>query len=410
MKNIAPKKLHDNSRKKIADILKRILINFKDGTNGVALNRIELEKLSREILKNYSEILDEKDINGIVYENFSNFLPNHDLDLFTKRITDISDDEHKSFSNSVLSELDRLPVTYDIYFPLPKLELEKSVEVSSEIMLFVGATLLGTEIGFGNPKTTYLKIQANGYASRDKNQSAIYYALSKMKKFIEIGRLKGIFWTSPFDNALYSLLGQHSIEIIKAQVIESEYPNKVTSCLLDVNISTYLAKIRLLLEWEKLDLLELIKVPQSETINKISTTFNIIDNEEISDNCNGLKRALEWSFDAEADEDEKISFVKKCISLESALGEGNETDSITDRLSDRCAFLVSKTPNERNATRKSIKEIYKLRSKYVHGVIDRFTEENRKSADSCHWYLDKVLNKELDELEHWHEKKFRKNV
>lgn len=409
MKNEEPKKLHESARKKISAILKNILINFKNGESSFTLNQIEFKNLSTEVLKNYSNILDSSDVSGIFYENVSKFFPNKDISPIGEILTEISDDDWSNFSKSILSELDRLPIVYDIYLPLHKIKLNETTEISDGISLFVGPAIHGATVGLANPKTTFLKIRASGYVGGHKNQSAMHDALSKMKKIIEIGRLKNVFFISPFEGGLLSFLGQNSVGIISARAIDSQNPDKITNIPLDVNVSAYLAKIRLQTEFQNKNLFEKEKIPQGETIKKISKVFSVLDSEDASDNCSGLRRALEWSFDGEADEDEKISFIKKCISLEAVLGEGNETDSITERLSDRCAFLISNTPSERNTTRNSIKEIYKLRSKYVHGVIDRFTEKNRELANTCHKYLDKVLNKELDELERWHKNKSKKD-
>jgi hypothetical protein len=99
----------------------------------------------------------------------------------------------------------------------------------------------------------------------------------------------------------------------------------------------------------------------------------------------------------------------KGIALEAALGEDNDNDGITERLADRCAFLLHKTPEERKRTRQRMRDIYKLRSKLVHGAKTALSREDDELAMWGGVHLNAVLATELHALEGWWRQKQRRS-
>lgn len=71
-------------------------------------------------------------------------------------------------------------------------------------------------------------------------------------------------------------------------------------------------------------------------------------------------------------ENQTISFLQLCIGFEALLGDSGDSSSrmgergVTERLSDRYAYLVGHTQAERESLRKEFAEVYKQRGQIIH--------------------------------------------
>lgn len=84
-------------------------------------------------------------------------------------------------------------------------------------------------------------------------------------------------------------------------------------------------------------------------------------------NYKSMKAAAEWGFEAESTNNQTVTFINTCIALEAILGEGIDDVPLSKTLADRFSYLVGRTPVERARLRKMFSEMYKARSKLVHG-------------------------------------------
>jgi hypothetical protein len=94
--------------------------------------------------------------------------------------------------------------------------------------------------------------------------------------------------------------------------------------------------------------------------------------------------------------------MKTCIGLEAVIAEQNDELGITEQLADRCAFLLNKTAASRQETRLTMRNIYKLRSKLVHGAAAGLTGSERSLAVEAERTLEKVLSTELKAVMEWY--------
>ena len=75
---------------------------------------------------------------------------------------------------------------------------------------------------------------------------------------------------------------------------------------------------------------------------------------------------MEWAIDANASSNETMAFLQRCIGLEAVLGSDERARGITDRLSDRYAYLLGRTQSEREVLKRDFERVYNLRSEIVH--------------------------------------------
>ncbi|RWA54755.1 hypothetical protein AU476_09045 [Cupriavidus sp. UYMSc13B] len=107
---------------------------------------------------------------------------------------------------------------------------------------------------------------------------------------------------------------------------------------------------------------------------------------------------MEWDIDAAATSNETIAFLQRCIALEALLGSEEGQRSVTDRLSDRYAYLLGQTESQREKYRGLFKKMYGHRSNIVHGRAGRLSEEHRRAGRDAQAMLASVLFKETGNL------------
>lgn len=111
--------------------------------------------------------------------------------------------------------------------------------------------------------------------------------------------------------------------------------------------------------------------------------------------CPRIKAAIEWSFDSLTAENETMAFLKACIGLEALLGKNEAGPSLTEALSDRCAYLIATSIKSRKSIKERFKELYKLRSKIVHGSINHLDRENLIQLEFAKHFLRSAIRKEM---------------
>ena len=100
-----------------------------------------------------------------------------------------------------------------------------------------------------------------------------------------------------------------------------------------------------------------------------------------------IKAAIEWWIDGAASENQTIAFLQFCLGFEALLGDPGEGEGrpsergVTDRLSDRYAYIRGRTQSERQEHRAAFKNVYKRRSDIVHQRETRLRRP--EDADAC---------------------------
>lgn len=117
-----------------------------------------------------------------------------------------------------------------------------------------------------------------------------------------------------------------------------------------------------------------------------------------NEDCIRIKAAIEWSFDSLTAENETMAFLKACIGLEALLGDNEAGPSLTEALSDRCAYLIATSIRDRKNIKEMFKDLYKTRSKIVHGAINHLGRENAIQLKFAQHFLKSAIRKEMQYL------------
>lgn len=111
-----------------------------------------------------------------------------------------------------------------------------------------------------------------------------------------------------------------------------------------------------------------------------------------------LLLAGRWYFDSFCGDSELLAFIKATICLEILLGDKKLTDvvGLGKLMSNRCAYLISTSQQERDEVLNDFDKIYATRSRIVHSGKDRLTNAERSDLFTLRWLCSRVLRKEIE--------------
>jgi hypothetical protein len=110
--------------------------------------------------------------------------------------------------------------------------------------------------------------------------------------------------------------------------------------------------------------------------------------------------ASQWLFDSYCGQDQLLSFVQAMVVLELFLGNKNISDEIGigELISNRFAYLIGTTHEERAELLKAFKDIYRVRSQIVHSGKHKLTLTERSLFSRLRWMCRRAIDKEVDLL------------
>jgi hypothetical protein len=303
-------------------------------------------------------------------------------------------------AENILNDLAE-PKVYWFFFRLPQIHLVEDIELSRTVALVRNINV--NQEGLFGPiympeGGSLLKVRGDGYVNNRRTQSAFMDAMIKVKWALQIATLRGFFSRV----APKSPPGLMSVRVNEQQELHqatwscaTRRHNDQDRVPLTVGLSKYLSELTLTHgEWNA--------TQRGSFQVHAGKLLSAVEDPAAQSNVKSIRRSLEWAFDAGIDEDEHMRFIKTCIGLEAAIAEQSEEVGITEQLADRCAFLLNKTSTARMETRNSMRDIYKLRSKLVHGAASGLTSSERVLAREAEKILKAVLNTELEAVMEWY--------
>jgi Apea-like HEPN len=112
--------------------------------------------------------------------------------------------------------------------------------------------------------------------------------------------------------------------------------------------------------------------------------------------------ASQWLFDSYSGQDQLLSFVQSMVVLEIVLGDKSISDEIGigELISNRVAYLIGTTHEERAQLLVDFKEIYKVRSQIVHSGKHKLSFAEHTLFSRLRWMCRRVIAKEVDLLKY----------
>lgn len=328
----------------------------------------------------------------------------------------LSPEKLKAMQDEIVAELLSYPRNYSVCFELPAL---KDIEQDS-IQVIPGVTLvraapgqlfpstlfsakglgLGITAGLGRqPKlkegTSYLVIEASGFVDRSTNSSAGSSALSRFKQIVQLGEVHGFGFEKRFRGGLLPRTEAEVLAIDRStshpRHFSIDIPQEMRECMasLTVRQAPITTGGLLALAMEP----KLQSIPDT-LVNGFTRFRPLFDAPEANQDAQRLWAGLEWAFDSRIAGNETQAFLQACIGIEAVLGDDDVERGLTEKLADRCAYLLGRTISQRREIASSFREIYKVRSHLVHGRRKRLDPSQRVLLDKAQKLLSQILRAE----------------
>lgn len=382
-------------------------------------------------LKYFGDWMSAHDIVTLIFEEARPVLRRLNAGL-KRRSRPLSAEKARLLSEELIVALAEIPRSYQVFFPLPQMQTVPDTEFCSSVGLVSRdfgrkSDVLSAESVFRSMKSdtsvsadveanniqTFVRVTVNGYLSSSRTQSAMLSATSVLKRCIQMGVIKNAFAVDGFYPGFRTLSTGPDDDVsahpaLTAVVSESSADDRpVRRIQLSRNLSNYLNRISIYV----IGGMRQVRPPiisdidmQHDLQKLLSSPCALLVEQLNEDQTKSLRSAFEWAFDAMADDETVPSYISTCIGLEAALGEENESGGITERLADRCAFLLGSIPAQRSSIRSDVREIYKLRSKLVHGAATTFSSCDAAISELSRKYLWRILETELNSILELHTK------
>jgi hypothetical protein len=357
----------------------------------------ELTPFTTEALKSVGDWISEGDILHLVVEGYFKKCPT--TTKLSGRFYEITPKaEADAVIEYILSTLKSLPASYTIAFPVPRITgtpALKEMAWSDRVRLCPKAKIKLSDLLLPTIPQSVIEIDAIGYAKSDRHQSAMRDAISSLKVACHVGHMSNLFSARPATSRMAEggiALSANRTETTYSAIItlNGEYQGMAP---LGSGLSKYLGSVTIP------DNFDVSHIEKAEATAR--ELMFVLYHPIAQNNVRSLRRAIEWAFDARIDEDNTTRFLKTCIGLEAALTEQNDEIGITQQLADRCAFILNKTSSAREETRKKIREIYKLRSKIVHGAVEGLSPHQTHLSENASDILSSVLSVEIKGVLEW---------
>lgn len=108
-----------------------------------------------------------------------------------------------------------------------------------------------------------------------------------------------------------------------------------------------------------------------------------------------IATAIEWYEDARAVSNQTVALLELCIGLEALLGDEESMPEMTNRLCDRFAFTLGKTPADRKILFTQYKELLGHRGKLVHAKVAKLDAKGSDSLQLGYGMLHRLISHEL---------------
>jgi hypothetical protein len=357
-----------------------------------------MRALANEICKHKKAWLDHGDIYStfflFVFKSLSKVTASGEKKPTTKLENVLGGETTQQLSNELLKYFVSIPRPYEVFIPLPKIsESVKSVEISEELSII---THEDAEAEYGvlhslmrGPsqlisKRQYLRYKLLGFCRSDLESQGIRAAFTNFKIAFQQGMAKRLFevkqdlpeglLSGRFGLSHHKLEKTHIICIDKGDgpppQFGVELPLSASRLLASLEFAESNKAVQAAIEESRLE--SFLKAQFQQPALLMATTMP---------EANRVRAASEWCFNSNATESETLSFLQVCIGLEALLGDETDNEGLTKTLADRCAYLIGSSIRARALIRAKFSDLYKTRSKIVHGNAVSLGQNERGHLD-----------------------------
>ena len=382
--------MHENSKKKLIVAIKKLLKVTTLHNRNISFSETPStpEEITKELNKrNVNFQFEIADIYWVFMESLYFIMYEVIGKDFGKKyiFNEIDDIEVTNLANKILEYFCDIPREYETQISLPQLILPNTPNDCELYLLSEVKKDLKKAMQFPPPSPAKICITSTGYYLPFKDAIFVKDALSKVNIFIFLLIQLKIIDHKP-NNSLkvHEDLGvlSHEIPSVNLEIISKKYPTQFNNSNLNIASSKYFNEIKIAEDKYQSYIPEIVKLT------------NRILGDDTSE-AKRIKSAIDWYIHSQSTTDFTMSFIQICIGLESVYGDDNDEGGLTNLLADRCSYLIGKTVSDRKFIKNRFKQIYRMRSKIIHGVGISFNDDSISIKQDATSYLKESINKEI---------------
>ncbi|WP_320736007.1 HEPN domain-containing protein [Enterobacter roggenkampii] len=389
------KEIHHKSAEKLRAIITDLLTNtsVSFGTTKFDYNFRLYDKISLELNKRRLDYKTDAIGCMLIYmDAVKAFSKRHGFDekkeyiKFNEMNTAIFDDAVNFVMDVYLS----LPMNYKVKIPLSNIDFRCDsldrfdLNINKEKIIKVGLQekyeyqSLLTVIGNGCFSVYEEKIFMKGVLLK------VNILLFFLKKFKVVKHERDSSIHNGWD--WFGLQEKHDVPVIRASIESVDFPEIESYSVLSISFSKYLKELNVTKGYSEKE--------KSDDVDQALYITDLLIKDETREG-ERIKSAIDWFMQAEITDDATMSFLQICMGLESIFGDDDYEGGLTNSLADRCSYLIGKNITERKEIKVQFKEIYKLRSKIVHGVKGYLSMQEMEIKNKANKYLNNSIIKEV---------------
>ncbi|RWE84216.1 MAG: hypothetical protein EOS63_03590 [Mesorhizobium sp.] len=420
--------LHEQARSKLLSLLVSTLSSIKiSNRRFIEYRSIEnMDELDHALpqgvlRKDIAKILGEPKISDFALDKVARKIRKNEYDsseeivsleaLLTKAGVD-------QIAGEVISGIEALPNQYVVTVPLPPPLNDrikdsgfeaKAQPVASPQLVVVDSdfqrryplredleprSLLGSLMAGDNPPqfkegTICLQFSTDGYFDVYGTTLAASSASESVRAFFGLGMALGAF--VPSYAGVNSAWMTPSQRLVVHKLVGAETFEEDTSVELPREMSDLVGRLQLLVDLENRPLRKALEWGH-EQITKVWGRGAGFDQ---------VRRAASWHFDSYTGSNQMLSFLQAMTVIEILVGDQDPEEKgigLTKLLSNRCAYLLADSRDERERMLKRFAEIYRVRSQIVHVGKSRLTTSEESMLFELRALCRRLLWKEMQSL------------
>jgi hypothetical protein len=384
---------NEKSRESVRRKLRYALKKAEVVNSGLRTWNDDFEDFRKDTLKSVGQWATDQDVAYIAAQAYKKCCIQFDRGDGAFKLVDLVDEKHiEEMVFWTLEELTSLPAAYHFDFATPQLHVPAEIKLNDDVTLRSPFSKPWPEHRLPQLTDGVARIRGLGYASYSRQQSAMRDAISKLKVTFQLGHIYEVFARKKADRNI-NLIGENVTQKDGVQYVRAMRNETSLGIPISLNLSQYLNEVSIPNTYAAEEV--------EKRLHQVKEVMGMMYHQRAEKNAQSIRRALEWSFDAIIDGDETTQFIKTCIGLEAALTDQVEGMGITEQLADRCAFLLNKTTEAREDTRRKMRKIYQLRSKIVHGAVLGLSLDDFKIAEEAKSMLTAILRVEITGVINW---------
>lgn len=336
-----------------------------------------LKKIVPFLYKEYKGKIPKNDIQYSILHVISEFILGRFIEKSGFISTVLSEHDTNSLKEILVDYFSNESREFIADYPFPKLKNLRELKLEE-------ITICQKSYERQQDTSTRITFGGTGILSNSLNSIASRSTLRNYKSLIMLGFLQKLFTLDKSASDIYS--GEFprptTIQCLPVTLKDKKYGFVQDNLALKVDISDFIARISIKEDYDNEEFPQLF-------FKKMSTAALLINHSENgNEDAIRIVSALDWAFDFKAAKNLEMAFLNICFGFESLLGDtGDEKIPLTEALSDRCAYLISKTTSDRKKVKMHFRKIYQLRSKIVHGKTNFLTEDQRETVDLAWAFL-----------------------